>query len=314
MTKDPWADLNPGSMKRVNADGLHDFFWAVVENNAPALVMVLPSDPTLNTKLPTLKNINMQYRAVNGKALIISLLEGAHRSIFETLCRDIVSSAEGVVDEKAALERVIRRTRRWYFLLKGGSSNGLSKEQQRGLVGELAFLKEIAIGLSPETAIEGWMGPEGAAKDFEFPNIYIEIKARRGAAKPYVNISSEDQLSDVDNARLFLKVYDVDSGIVPEGETLHGHVQNVLSLFEDYPDTQDLLEGRLEAAGYDRLHNYEKLRWIVGASRTYEVIDGFPRIITPLLTGVRNVTYAIDLADCMPFASEFNTEMINGYE
>ena len=312
MNNDPWKGLAEGNMRRVYAQGKHDFFWATIENKAPALLMGLAPATETTSDLPTLKNINVQFRTINGRALVISLLDNAHREIFETLCRDIVEAAEGAPDQAAALDRVIRRTRRWHFLLKGGTSQGLSKEEQRGLVGELAFLREISTHVSPETAIEGWTGPEGAAKDFEFPAACIEVKARRGAAKPYVRISSEDQLSDVTGRQLFLRVYDVDSAIIPEGDNLHGHVENTVALFEDYPDCLNVLEERLEAVGYERGHDYEKRRWIVGTCQTFTVADGFPRITPPLNSGVHNVTYAIDLAECAPFVTEFKPEILAG--
>lgn len=311
MINDPWKGLSEGKMKRVNASGKHDFFWATIENTAPALLMLIQPETEFASDLPSLKNIDVSFRAINGRAFVISLLDNAHREIFETLCRDIVDAAERALDQKAALDRAIRRTRRWHFLLKGGSAQGLSKEEQRGLVGELAFLREIATSVSPETAIEGWTGPEGAAKDFEFPAACIEIKTRRGAAKPYVKISSEDQLSDVANRKLFLRVYDVDSAIIPEGDNLHGHVEKTLALFQENLDCLETIEERLEAVGYERSHDYEKLRWILGVCRTYEIIEGFPRIIPPLESGVHNVSYAIDLGECADFACEFKAEIVS---
>lgn len=310
MSNDPWKGLTAGNMRRVDAHGKHDFFWGTVENKAPALLMGLKPDTETESELPAFKNIDLRLRAINGRFLVISLLDDAHREIFETLCRDMVKAAESVPDQTAALERVIRRARRWHFLLKGGSSQGLSKEEQRGLVGELAFLREIATHLSPETALEGWTGPEGAAKDFEFPAACIEIKARRGAAKPFVRISSEDQLSDVAGRQLFLRVYDVDSAVIPEGDNLHEHVDNTIALFSDHPECLEVLEERLDAVGYERGHDYEKRRWIVGACRTYGVVDGFPRITPPLNSGIQNVTYAIDLAECAYFTAEFNSELL----
>ena len=312
MTNDPWKGLSEGDMRRVDAHGQHDLFWATVENKAPALLMGLKPDTVHVSDLPVLKNIDVRFIAVNGKAFVISLLDNAHREIFETLCRDIVEAAEGAPDQVAALDRVVRRTRRWHFLLKGGSALGLSKEEQRGLVGELAFLRELATSLSPETAIEGWPGPDGAAKDFEFPGSCVEVKARRGAAKPYVRISSEDQLSDVADRQLFLRVYDVDSAVIPEGDNLHGHVEKTRALFENCSNCIDTLDERLDAVGYELTHDYERRRWILGMCRTFKVVDEFPRITPPLATGVHNVTYAIDLAQCETFVTDFEPEILMG--
>lgn len=301
MNDDPWKGLNEGNMRRVDAQGRYDFFWATVEKDAPALVMRIRDEVGHEADLPKLKNLDIRFRTVGGSALVISLLDAGQREIFETLCRDIVSAGEAALDEKMALQRVVRRTRRWFFLLKGGSPNGLSLEAQRGLVGELAYLRELAEATSPETAVEGWMGPQGSAKDFEFPDVCIEVKARRGAAKPYIRISSEDQLTDVTDRSLFLRVYDVDSAVLPEGLSLHDHVNLTCSLLEHNPDCIDWFENCLEAVGYDRTHDYEKRRWVIGKARTFEVSDGFPRITSPLITGVQNVTYSVELAECAEF-------------
>lgn len=301
MNEDPWKGLTQGNMRRVNAEGRFDFFWATVEKGAPALVMRVREGVEHKADLPKLKNLDIRFRTVGGPALVLSLLDPSQREIFETLCRDIVSAGEDAPDDESALQRVVRRTRRWFFLLKGGSATGLSLEEQRGLVGELACLRELAEVASPETAVEGWMGPLGSAKDFEFPDVCIEVKARRGAAKPYVRISSEDQLTDIAERSLFLRVYDVDSAVLPEGLSLHDHVNLTYALLEQNPDCLDWFENCLEAVGYDRSHDYEKRRWIVGRTRTFEVSDGFPRITSPLTTGVQNITYSIDLAECVKF-------------
>lgn len=306
MNDDPWKGLDQGNMRRVNADGRFDFFWAIVEKGSPALVMRVCDDIDHNTDLPKLKNLDIRFRTLGSPALVISLLDASQREIFETLCRDIVSAGEAAPDNETALQRVVRRTRRWFFLLKGGSANGLSLEAQRGLVGELACLRELVEATSPDTAVEGWMGPEGSAKDFEFPDVCIEVKARRGAAKPYVRISSEDQLTDVADRSLFLRVYDVDSAVLPEGLSLHDHVNLTCALLEQSPDSLDWFENCLEAVGYDRTHDYKKRRWIVGRGRTFAVSDGFPRITSPLTTGVQNVTYSVDLGECAHF--ETNTD------
>ena len=310
MNNDPWHTVTEGNMLRVDPNGKNDFFWAVVEKGSPALVMALEGKVDHDIELPKLRNIDLRLRSVNGAALVLALLDNTHREIFEALCRNIIDAAEGAKDQKTALHLAVQRTRRWHFLLKGGSNTGLTVEQQRGLIGELSFLREIANAVSPETAVEGWTGPDGASKDFEFPTACVEIKARRGAAKPQVRISSEDQLADVTPRRLFLRVYDVESAVLPDGENLHGHVQNTRNLFEKFPVSLDQFEDRLAALGYDKSHDYEKRRWTVTTTRTYEIRADFPRLVSPLVNGVQDVNYSIDLSACEPFEVEFDPYLL----
>lgn len=298
---DPWAGIKPLTMKRVDARGRYGFFWAAVEKGSPALVLYTDGAEIDNAGLPRLKNIDLRVRILDKEVLIMSLLDGSHREIFETLCLDVIGAAEQADNIQNALDRAVRRMRRWHLLLKGGTPRTLSLEEQRGLVGELAFLRTLVSKIGPSAAVEGWKGPDGSAKDFEFPKAYIEVKARRGAAKPFVKISSEDQLSDVGDASLFLRVYDVDSAILPDGLILTDHVEQTRAVLEHSPSALDAFDTLVASTGYDDEDDYGERRWIVGAERTYEVVDGFPRIITPVPEGVSGVTYYVSLDACRPF-------------
>jgi hypothetical protein len=186
--------------------------------------------------------------------------------------------------------------------LRGGSTGELTVEEQRGLIGEIAFLQELAATIGPDAAIEAWKGPDGASKDFEFPNICVELKARRSAAKPYVAISSVEQLADVDGARVFLRVTDVTAAMTSEGLTLHDHVAATLLALQTSAFAVARFDQMIFDFGYDPVHKYDGRRWFVGESREFEVLEGFPRIVPPIASGVADVRYSIGLAECAPYA------------
>src|SRR5690606_14114202 len=168
-------------------------------------------------------------------------------------------------------------------LLRSGSSERLSVEEQRGLVGELQVLQLLCSNIGVEAAIEAWRGPEGGAKDFELHGMCIEVKARRGAARPQAPISSSDQLADVAGADVFLLVYDVDAAIRPEGMTLSDHVQVVEDIFRSATlAAYGAWERLLTATGFDWSHDYSDRRWTVGKRAAFRVKDGFPRISSPV--------------------------------
>ena len=231
--RDPWKQLGPDNAKRVDVDGKYDFFWVVLEAGVPGLMLRLPSIPQPVPRRPKLKNLEASFRHVaGGVAFVLSLKERSQIEIFKTLCCDVVKAGEAGENLDDALSRVIQRTRRWHHLLRGGRPDGLTLEEQRGLVGELAFLRDLVSGLGPETAIEAWTGPAGSAKDFELIGTCVEVKTRRVAARPFVAISSEDQLADVEGSRLFLHVVNVASAVLPAGLSLHDHVRITAELFE----------------------------------------------------------------------------------
>lgn len=300
--RDPWERLDPDEAKRVNKEGQFDFFWVMLEAGMPGLMLRLPAVPQPLPRLPKLKNLEASFRPRSGgSAFVLGLKERSQIEIFETLCRDVVEAGEAGADRDEALSRALQRTRRWHHLLRGRRANGLSVEEQLGLVGELSFLRELVSAFGPDTAIEAWTGPTGSAKDFELIGSCVEVKAKRVAAKPFVAISSEDQLADVEGSRLCLRVVNVASAVLPEGQSLHDHVRVTAKMFEEDGAAFDAWEETLYSTGYDPENDYDERRWLLGAATDYEVTEGFPRISAPLAPGVENVRYVIALDSCEPF-------------
>lgn len=304
-SESPWNKLSEGEALRVNADGKYDFFWVRPEAGIPGLMLRLLEKPDPLPRLPKLKNLTANFRGVTtGYAFVLTLKDQSQIDVFETLCRDVVDAGEAAENIDEALSRTIQRTYRWHHLLRGGKPNGLTLEEQRGLVGELAYLRKLAAKIGPDMAIEGWTGPSGAARDFEFINTCIEVKTKRVAAKPYVSISSSEQLADIKDCRLFLNVQNVASAVSPDGLTLHDHVGLTTKLFQNSTNAFDKWEESLYSTGYDPANDYEERRWHLFTDETYEVKDGFPRITTPLLPGVEMVRYSIALDACREFITD----------
>ena len=307
---DPWHGLEPDVAIRADIQGRFDFFWVVLDTGMPGLMLRLPRSPDPLPRLPKLKNLIVSFRAVSGgSAFVIALKEKSQLEIFETLCRDVITSGEMGLDRDDALTRAMQRTRRWYHLLRGGKSRGLSVEEQRGLVGELAFLRDLARELGPATAIEAWTGPTGSSKDFELIGTCVEVKTQRVASKPFVVISSVDQLADVEGSVLCLRVINVASAVLPRGENLHDHVHNTASFFEELGDLVETWEEKLYSTGYDPDNVYDDRRWILGTATNYEVKSGFPRILSPLTAGIEHVRYSISLDECDAF--KMDSELID---
>ena len=306
----PWKNLSTGDAKRVDPNGKHDFFWVKIDNRMPGLMLRLNSMPQQVPHLPKLKYLVASFREVpNGSAFVLGLKELSQIDIFETLCRDVISAGEKGKDTAEALSRTLQRTRRWHHLLRKGRNSGLSIEEQSGLVGELAFLRDLINGIGTEAAIEAWKGPSGAVKDFELIGTCIEIKSRRVAAKPTISISSENQLADVDGSRLFLRIINVASAVIPKGRSLHDHVQMTAEMFErEDGGVFDIWEDTLYSTGYDPENSYDERRWLLGSTINYEIIEGFPRITSPLIQGVQGVRYSLSLDACERF--RFDDDLI----
>lgn len=302
MKNNPWDRLAIGDAKRFSSNGRFDFFWIMLEDSTPGMMLKLNLNQLPQEPVPKLRSVDVKYRLVGDRqSFVLALRDKSLSELFETLCRSVADAGEQGRDEDDALSRSLLQTKRWHHLLRGGSTGALSNEEQKGLVAELAFLRVIANLRGPEVAIAAWRGPEDSPKDFELPDLCVEVKARRVAARAYVSISSAEQLADVDGIPVFLRVSDIVTSVKPTGMTLHEHVEQTSRELQSSPIAISRFDELLAEAGYDRDQNYDSYTWSVGNSRDFRVQSGFPRIVPPLPAGVERVTYAIGLDDCAPF-------------
>jgi hypothetical protein len=316
MSDDPWKGIKPPSSvgvlnsRRVDAEGRWDFFWARGMDRRCLLVLRHSVDAKPAGRLPRVKGIEVALAPGvsddDAWALTFRLEDAAHRDIFHHLCRDIVSSADNASSEPEAVSRALARTWRWHHLLRGGKDGRLSEEEQRGLMGELLVLEERLLpNLSPLDAVAAWRGPLGAPKDFEVDRVSLEVKARRGAARPFISISSEHQLDASGSDQLFLQVVEVDRALVDssDGESL----THVATRIRDHIASRDPgavsgFEAVVNASGFKWEADYSDALWVRGGSSTYQVDSDFPGISAgQLATGITNVRYALSLQECEPF-------------
>lgn len=311
----PWSGLEAGKVdtRRVSASARWNWFWAVMPRADVALVLQLADLPKPTPDLPKLRNLEIRFQTLpGGPILYIRLKDSAQLELYETLCRDVMAAAELAETEAEALERAIGRTFRWHYLLRGGKLEVLSEEAQKGLIGEIEVLKLVIATLGAKPALAAWTGPSGAPKDFELKSDCIEVKARRGASQPFVKITSEHQLADVPERRLWLGVLAVDKVQPPHGRTLTEHVDEVTKLLErEEPSAIMDWDLHLADAGYEVLHDYAAWRWIVSPPEFHAVAEGFPRLASPVPLGVAGVTYALALSACTPFRTDWDVVRSN---
>lgn len=313
---DPWENLATPpeaakvSARRVDENMQWNFYWAKSADRKCLLILRHAPDAEPSSRLPTLNGIEIsETESEDGqnRVLIFRLADTGQRTIFEQLCRDIVSATSNAQSEHEAVELALARTWRWHHLLRGGSSGRLSEEEQKGLIGELyVFERHLLSAFAPSDALEAWRGPLDAPKDFEFGRICIEAKARRGAATPFVAISSEHQLDLSGLDELYLYVIDLSSA--PSHEATAFTVTDVARRVRDRIAALDqgsieLFDARLIACGFDWQQDYSPYRWLLGVSRLYYVDETFPRLSAQdVPAGISNVRYSLSLKECEAFA------------
>jgi hypothetical protein len=312
MSEHAWSGLTRPeatanlTVRRVSASIPWDFFWAVDIDGRYLLVLQHRRIGREGPKLPRLRGIEviLRDRDEEQDVLIFRLLDSTHRDIFERLCSDVVEQCSALRSEDEVIQTAIARTWRWHHLLRGGDDR-LGEEAQKGLVGELLVLEQLLIpNIGCNAAVMAWQGPLDAPKDFEIGPVAIEAKARRGAAAPFVTISSEHQLDTTGLDTMFLHVVDLsrtsaDSLPGASITTIAGRVRSLIAACDSA--ALERFDSLLLSAGLDLQENYEDWLWLEGKQRLYRVDESFPRLESSKIPqGVSWIQYRLSLTACEP--------------
>ncbi|MBK9241033.1 MAG: PD-(D/E)XK motif protein [Acidobacteria bacterium] len=314
LIDNPWDGLPPAaaasglSARRVDLASPYGFFWARGADRHCLLLLKHPADASPKDRLPKLKGIDIEVAASDepGTAvLVLRLVQAAHRDVFYRLCLDIVETTKTALSYDEAVSVAVARTWRWHHLLRGGTDGRLSLEEQKGLIGELTLLRRLTDQLSISDALAAWRGPLGAPKDFEVGRVAVEVKARRGAARPFIAISSEHQLDASGVDALLLNVLEIDLAPVDgtSGRSLTDLAERQRrDIQTQSPSAEGVFDSLLTSAGFRWADDYSDARWVIGLSHFYQVSEGFPALApSQLRPGVVDVRYSVALEHCEPF-------------
>lgn len=318
-SENPWRNLPTPkettnfSAKRIPGVGSAHwgFYWASDWRHRCLLILKHEIGLRSQHRSPVLGSLQIESRLDkegHQELLVFRLTEIEHRDIFYQFCIDIISSAEMAESGQEALDICIMRTWRWHRLLKRGTEGKLTAEEQKGLIGELAFLTEHVIpAIGVGHAIRSWVGPFGAIRDFELGNVAVECKAR-GPLASTLRIASVDQLDSTQSVRVFLHVIEI--------AEVRGEVAGSYSVTEVVNGVRHIIEAgdmaahgdfdsRLWALGYEHAADYSDRRWVTGETSFFRVVAGFPRVTPQLLpAGVTQVRYSVVLDHCKEFRVE----------
>ena len=313
---DPWADIEASAERsQINARRIPGagstgwgLYWAVDAQHHCLLILQRRSRGRRSHRLPRLRGLLVEASGTedgSGERVVIRLTDGEQREVFHRFCVDIAEATRLARSADEAVERFLARTWRWHRLLRSGQDGRLTDEEQKGLLGELRVVERCLLGvIGARDAVEGWAGPLGSPKDFQFGLVGVEAKAR-SPQKSEVGISSVHQLDSVGLTRLFLSVTEVASALDESASavTVTDVTARVRSTIAGLDMSATILfEERLAATGFDWEDDYSDKRWTIGDETLYEVAQGFPRITASMVpAAVDDVRYTISLSGCERF-------------
>lgn len=241
---------------------------------------------------------------VGKNTLVFKLLNFQHKDIFTVLCEDLILSIATETNEKKLVKEILNRFEKWKSLFNKIGLQGLTPEEQRGLFGELYFLRKyLQANNSPFEIVNTWIGTEKQVRDFQSGSWAVEVKTTHGNNHQKVHISSERQLDTTNLNDLFLYHISLEQ-MQNSGETLNDIVDSVIGILE--PDTLALnkFKSKIYEVGYFDLQRsmYETVGYFIRQDVFYKVENDFPRIQeNEIRMGLGDVKYSIILSQCLSF-------------
>lgn len=297
------------AQRRISPSGRRSFFLGLEMPSMNRMLILrvaatsLGGQPEVLDSRGLVVRIALRESNTSEAEVAVVLTDTEQRGIFDLLAQDLVDAAEQPLDEAEGLRQFLVRLSDWQQLLRRLGPQGLAREGQQGLWGELWVLREVVapvMGLCD--AVHGWRGPMGADQDFQLSQVCVEVKTSTAASLDRLEISSERQLEVPEDMTLFLVALSLDAR-PDHGDTLPDMVQALRSEASEFGCLR-VLDARLELSGYQQEHaaSYEDVGYEVRSFVPFQIGEGFPRIVSDdLRTGVGDVHYSISTAASGPF-------------
>lgn len=271
-----------------------------------------------NVTIPELKNYRFKGVEIfkieieNNIEINIYLLDIELKDIFSLFIQNILEEIEHSVTESEAVIKTLNIVSKWKKLFDKINFNGLTIEQQKGLIGELLFLNFLLSNENTSShAVSAWTGAEQdfQAKDFTIGSVGIEIKFT-SSNHPRIKVSNEKQLDAESLSKLFLVLYSTEA-VKDNGISLNSLVEQTrLNILTE--EERCIFNGKLQLIGYfDEDREYYSKMYSIKKIFTFSVNSEFPKIVkSNLPLGVYDTSYSIEVS----FVEKFIVEQESIFE
>lgn len=275
-----WNSINYTSGGFLQIDTQHPLEWHIGYQSISQRTLLLVSDTEIGA-IESSKSMIVSRRrreSDNRWTLSFELLRNEQQGVFAILCCDVIEHSRPAANEAEALKLVIGRYKQWSRLLETQRSGLMDENSRKGLLGELLFLEErIEKGVPALTAVQGWVGADGADQDFVYDDGWHEVKSI-GASSASVTISSLEQLDCDSEGELVIMRIDKTAPDKSGALSLNDTVRQIDSKLTDASDVLDLFRSKLSAYGYIDLQEYSEQKYFCSGSQRYDVNDTFPKL------------------------------------
>jgi hypothetical protein len=246
------------------------------------------------------------YDHDDNKFLLLNLVlvDKQFKDVFDVLVADVINAIINESDIKVILKNFTNRLIKWQTLFEKFQQQGLIPEDQRGLYGELYFMRKF-LQANPDfkNVVISWIGSEKQIRDYQFGRWSVEVKTTHGNNHQKVHISSERQLDTTYLDNLFL--YHLSLELRQQsGETLNQIVDTVIEILSsDFTALRSFRNKLIEGGFFDHHRNlYSDIGYFIRQEDFYKVENSFPRIEErDIRNGVGDVKYSIVISQCSDY-------------
>lgn len=265
---------------------------------------------TAKKSFPRWKGIDIQIVTLpaygkNCNYVGLTQLPQSESYIFEIVVEDLRSELARATKSTDALSTIYAVLTKWKDFFLSDKDLLMSPERQQGLYGELLFLEECLEELG-ESAVSHWAGSNDETHDFYIAANAVEVKTTGTQAPYFAHISSEYQLDNSDiPGKLFLRFYAFRKS-QSTGEKLPDIIARIRQHLFVSQNTLQQFNSKVQKYGYlDEAAEHYTTGYYVRDHYYFGIAEGFPRIIKKEIhAGVTDLTYAVGVSQCMPFAQE----------
>jgi hypothetical protein len=268
------------------------------KNGLRCLILELPLKFDKTFQQFEKENLSLKYFSEE-RCLCIVLNDEYFKDLFDDLILSIYSKIFTISNPEEYSDLFIRHFFKWSSFFENKRNEGLTREQVKGLIGELIYLKNLLIDtkINVDDVLLSWRGPYDDGHDFVFEFTDFEIKTIE-KSKNNVRISSEFQLESEKGKKIELVVFSVEFDI-ENGISLKSITNEIKSIVIDKLGDNSIFITALSQKGITiaDLEQYEIYRYTPIEEISYDSSDDtFPKLIkSKLPEQISNLTYNIRL-------------------
>ena len=238
--------------------------------------------------------------------LVLELHDNLYYDIFDDLIVSLYYAIKDIKEVDKYTRKIIQTFNRWSDFFEDESTYLLSKEEVKGLYGELYVLKNMiteSSSSSIDEILSSWRGLYDGPYDFVTDIKNIEVKTKT-LTKNTVNISSEYQLENENNKGIELLVLSVKEDII-NGMSVRQLVEKIKTLvFTKSGDFSIVLKSlRQKHITQKNIIQYDNHRFIALEQIVYNCNCGdFPRLVqSNTHSSITKIRYSLELTHLNAF-------------